>query len=170
MFVFFIYDSFLDYFHFNKVDFRFSFLVFFFSLLFQIFVLVILRETSITSLYLTCFRLSVDCHNTWLISKYGSFSNSLFNFPWKPPLFFFLVFIVCLTELILILDFNNGQSFGCVQVEQSTVAVKELFGKFNDVLGPGCHCLPCCLGYKLAGTLSLRVQQLDVRCETKTKV
>lgn len=70
----------------------------------------------------------------------------------------------------MILDFNNGQSFGCVQVEQSTVAVKELFGKFNDVLGPGCHCLPWCLGYKLAGTLSLRVQQLDVRCETKTKV
>lgn len=63
-----------------------------------------------------------------------------------------------------------GQSFGCVQVEQSTVAVKELFGKFNDVLGPGCHCLPWCLGYKLAGALSLRVQQLDVHCETKTKV
>ncbi|KAL3526488.1 hypothetical protein ACH5RR_011144 [Cinchona calisaya] len=62
-----------------------------------------------------------------------------------------------------------GQSLGCVQVEQSTVAVKEHFGKFDDVLQPGCHCLPWCLGYKLAGGLSLRLQQLDVRCETKTK-
>lgn len=62
-----------------------------------------------------------------------------------------------------------GQVFGCVQVEQSTVAVKEQFGKFDDVLEPGCHCLPWCFGYQLAGELSLRVQQLDVRCETKTK-
>lgn len=63
-----------------------------------------------------------------------------------------------------------GQLLCCVQVDQSNVAVKEKFGKFSDVLGPGCHCLPWCFGYKLAGKLSLRVQQLDVRCETKTKV
>lgn len=62
-----------------------------------------------------------------------------------------------------------GQSLGCVQVDQSNVAVKEHFGKFNDVLQPGCHCLPWCLGYRLAGQLSLRVNQIDVRCETKTK-
>ncbi|XP_051142836.1 hypersensitive-induced response protein 1-like [Andrographis paniculata] len=62
-----------------------------------------------------------------------------------------------------------GQVLGCVQVDQSTVAMKEHFGKFSDVLEPGCHCLPWCVGYQLAGTLSLRVQQLDVRCETKTK-
>ncbi|GAA0151119.1 transporter [Lithospermum erythrorhizon] len=62
-----------------------------------------------------------------------------------------------------------GQAFGCVQVEQSTVAVKEQFGKFSEVLEPGCHCLPWCLGYQMAGKLSLRVEQLDVRCETKTK-
>ncbi|GFY83031.1 SPFH/Band 7/PHB domain-containing membrane-associated protein family [Actinidia rufa] len=62
-----------------------------------------------------------------------------------------------------------GQAFGCIQVDQSTVAVKEQFGKFDDVLEPGCHCLPWCLGYQVAGELSLRVQQLDVRCETKTK-
>lgn len=54
-------------------------------------------------------------------------------------------------------------------MEQSTVAVKEHFGKFDKVLEPGCHCLPWCLGYGLAGKLSLRVNQLDVRCETKTK-
>lgn len=62
-----------------------------------------------------------------------------------------------------------GQALGCVQVDQSTVAIKEHFGRFAEVLEPGCHCLPWCLGYQVAGELSLRVQQLDVRCETKTK-
>lgn len=58
----------------------------------------------------------------------------------------------------------------CVQVDQSSVAIKETFGKFEAVLDPGCHCLPWFLGSQLAGHLSLRLQQLDVRCETKTKV
>ncbi|KAM7506687.1 hypothetical protein LguiA_017140 [Lonicera macranthoides] len=62
-----------------------------------------------------------------------------------------------------------GQALGCIQVDQSNVAVKEQFGRFNEVLEPGCHCMPWCLGYNIAGELSLRVQQLDVRCETKTK-
>ncbi|KAL9253327.1 Hypersensitive-induced response protein 2-like protein [Drosera capensis] len=62
-----------------------------------------------------------------------------------------------------------GQALGCLQVDQSTVAVKETFGKYNDVLEPGCHCVPWCFGSQVAGHLSLRVQQLDVRCETKTK-
>lgn len=58
----------------------------------------------------------------------------------------------------------------CVQVDQSSVAIKEIFGKFEEVLDPGCHFLPWFLGSQLAGHLSLRLQQLDVRCETKTKV
>ncbi|KAH6831110.1 SPFH/Band 7/PHB domain-containing membrane-associated protein family [Perilla frutescens var. hirtella] len=62
-----------------------------------------------------------------------------------------------------------GQSLCCIQVDQSTVGVKEKFGKYTDVLEPGCHCVPWCFGYQLAGRLSLRVQQLDVKCETKTK-
>ncbi|KAG6659372.1 hypersensitive-induced response protein 1-like [Carya illinoinensis] len=62
-----------------------------------------------------------------------------------------------------------GQALGCLQVDQSNVVIREHFGKFDDVLEPGCHCLPWCLGYRVAGGLSLRVQQLDVRCETKTK-
>ncbi|KAL3716496.1 hypothetical protein ACJRO7_008142 [Eucalyptus globulus] len=57
----------------------------------------------------------------------------------------------------------------CVQVDQSTVAIKERFGKFQEVMEPGCHCLPWFLGSQLAGHLSLRLQQLDVKCETKTK-
>ncbi|KAK8335857.1 hypothetical protein E1A91_A09G074500v1 [Gossypium mustelinum] len=62
-----------------------------------------------------------------------------------------------------------GNLFCCVQVDQSTVAIKERFGRFEDVLEPGCHCLPWFLGSQLAGHLSLRLQQLDVRCETNTK-
>ncbi|KAK0584398.1 hypothetical protein LWI29_012671 [Acer saccharum] len=57
----------------------------------------------------------------------------------------------------------------CVQVDQSTVSIRERFGKFDQVLEPGCHCLPWFLGKRVAGNLSLRLQQLDVRCETKTK-
>lgn len=57
-----------------------------------------------------------------------------------------------------------GQALGCYQVEQSNVALKERFGKFVDILDPGCHCLPWCLGYQI------RVEQLDVKFETKTKV
>ncbi|KAK4347771.1 hypothetical protein RND71_034110 [Anisodus tanguticus] len=62
-----------------------------------------------------------------------------------------------------------GNLFCCVQVDQSTVAIKETFGKFDDVLEPGCHFLPWCLGSQIAGYLTLRLQQLDVRCETKSK-
>ncbi|KAL3344650.1 hypothetical protein AABB24_023878 [Solanum stoloniferum] len=62
-----------------------------------------------------------------------------------------------------------GNLFCCVQVEQSTVAIKERFGKFDDVLEPGCHFLPWCIGSQVAGYLTLRLQQLDVRCETKSK-
>ncbi|MCH94619.1 hypersensitive-induced response protein, partial [Trifolium medium] len=62
-----------------------------------------------------------------------------------------------------------GNLLCCVQVDQSTVAMKEGFGKFEQVLQPGCHCMPWFLGKRIAGELSLRVQQLDVKCETKTK-
>jgi len=62
-----------------------------------------------------------------------------------------------------------GQALGLVQIDQSTVAIKETFGKFDAILEPGCHCLPWCIGQQIAGYLSLRVQQLDVKCETKTK-
>ncbi|KAF3774727.1 Hypersensitive-induced response protein 1 [Nymphaea thermarum] len=57
----------------------------------------------------------------------------------------------------------------CVQVKQSSVAIKERFGRFEDVLEPGCHFVPWFLGHQIAGSLTLRLQQLDVRCETKTR-
>lgn len=62
-----------------------------------------------------------------------------------------------------------GNLFCCTQVDQSTVAIKDTFGKFDGVLEPGCHFLPWFLGSQLARHLSLRLQQLDVKCETKTK-
>ncbi|KAH9322577.1 hypothetical protein KI387_017216, partial [Taxus chinensis] len=62
-----------------------------------------------------------------------------------------------------------GQMFCCIQVGQASVAMKERFGRFEEVLEPGCHCLPWIFGSQIRGHLSLRVQKLDVRCETKTK-
>ncbi|KAL4653705.1 hypersensitive-induced response protein 1-like [Castanea sativa] len=62
-----------------------------------------------------------------------------------------------------------GNLFCCVKINQSTVAVRERFGKYDDILEPGCRCVPWVTGSKLAGLVSLRLQQLDVRCETKTK-
>ncbi|GLT98369.1 hypothetical protein SLE2022_158770 [Rubroshorea leprosula] len=62
-----------------------------------------------------------------------------------------------------------GQALCCIQVEESTVAITEAYGKFKYVLKPGYHFLPWCFGRQLAGKLSLRVQQLVVPCEAKTK-
>lgn len=39
-----------------------------------------------------------------------------------------------------------------------------------DTSPAGFNFVWCCLGERVAGGLSLRIQQLDVRCETKTKV
>ncbi|CAL4955976.1 unnamed protein product [Urochloa decumbens] len=57
----------------------------------------------------------------------------------------------------------------CACVEQSTVAMEETCGRYDTALDPGCHFMPWCFGRRVAGYLSLRVQQLDVRCETKSK-
>jgi len=53
-------------------------------------------------------------------------------------------------------------------VSTSEVAIIEQFGKFDRVGNPGvnCYIYPCEVK---AGTLSYRVQQIDVRVETKTK-
>lgn len=63
-----------------------------------------------------------------------------------------------------------GNLFCCVLVKQSDVAVKERFGKFQKILNPGLQFVPWVIGDYVAGTLTLRLQQLDVQCETKTKV
>lgn len=57
----------------------------------------------------------------------------------------------------------------CTCVDQSSVEVIEQFGKFSRIAYPGFNTVWCCIGERVSGGLSLRIQQLDVRCETKTK-
>lgn len=56
----------------------------------------------------------------------------------------------------------------CVCIHTQEVAVVEDLGNFKRLLDPGLHLIPYPLS-QVAGTLSLRIQQLDVACETKTK-
>lgn len=58
-------------------------------------------------------------------------------------------------------------SFACV--DQNTVQVVERCGQFAYMADPGCHFINCFIGEKVRGALSMRVQQLDVSVETKTK-
>eukprot|EP00793_Prasinoderma_coloniale_P003964 PRCOL_00006805-RA len=64
-------------------------------------------------------------------------------------------------------SFNNCFCFACV--EQSALGVVTQFGQFKRFAEPGCNCVNCPLGEQVVGALSLRVQQLNVQCETKTK-
>jgi regulator of protease activity HflC (stomatin/prohibitin superfamily) len=53
-------------------------------------------------------------------------------------------------------------------VEQQTVAIVERFGRFSRISKPGLH-FKIPIVDKVAGRLSLRIQQLDVVAETKTR-
>lgn len=53
--------------------------------------------------------------------------------------------------------------FRCVRTKE--VAVVEDLGQFKQLLSPGFHCIAWPL-QDIVGTLSLRIQQLDVACET----
>lgn len=64
---------------------------------------------------------------------------------------------------------GNTTSMCCTCVDQSSVRVIEQCGKYSRIAYPGFNCVCCCIGEQVAGGLSLRIQQLDVRCETKTK-
>lgn len=54
----------------------------------------------------------------------------------------------------------------CVRTQE--VGIVEDFGKFREIVPPGLYCFQWPLS-SIAGRLSLRIQQLDVVCETKTK-
>ena len=56
--------------------------------------------------------------------------------------------------------------FVCVRTQE--VGVVEDLGQFKQLLDPGLHCITWPLQGVVA-RLSLRIQQLDVVCETKTK-
>lgn len=58
---------------------------------------------------------------------------------------------------------------GGTPTAQYFAAAVQGFGKFSRMAYPGCNCLNPFCGERVAGGLSLRVQQLEVRCETKTK-
>lgn len=60
-----------------------------------------------------------------------------------------------------------GQVYSCVA--SGNVAIVERCGRFNRVGHPGFNCVLCCIGDSIAGKVSLRIQQLPVACETKTK-
>eukprot|EP00814_Leptocylindrus_danicus_P004480 CAMPEP_0116023792 /NCGR_PEP_ID=MMETSP0321-20121206/11861_1 /TAXON_ID=163516 /ORGANISM="Leptocylindrus danicus var. danicus, Strain B650" /LENGTH=283 /DNA_ID=CAMNT_0003495257 /DNA_START=131 /DNA_END=982 /DNA_ORIENTATION=+ len=54
----------------------------------------------------------------------------------------------------------------CVRTQQ--IGVVETLGQFTKLIAPGCTCIFWPIA-NVVGTLSLRIQQLDVYCETKTK-
>ena len=56
--------------------------------------------------------------------------------------------------------------FICTQT--GSVKLVESCGKFSHIAHPGCNFLIPCV-QAVAGTVSMRLQQLDVACETKTK-
>lgn len=58
--------------------------------------------------------------------------------------------------------------FCCACVRQQNVGIVEDLGQFKSFKEPGCHFI-CWPRTGVVGTLSLRIQQLDVLCETKTK-
>jgi len=53
-------------------------------------------------------------------------------------------------------------------VRTQQIGVVETLGQFTKLVAPGCTCI-CWPIANVVGTLSLRIQQLDVYCETKTK-
>ncbi len=71
------------------------------------------------------------------------------------------VFIAIIVVIALLAD-------GFFIVRQQTSAVVERFGKFKRIANSGLN-LKIPLVDRIAGRLSLRIQQLDVRVETKTK-
>jgi len=57
----------------------------------------------------------------------------------------------------------------CIQcIRTQEIGVVELLGQFKRLVSPGLSCILWPLE-SVVGNLSLRIQQLDVRCETKTK-
>jgi regulator of protease activity HflC (stomatin/prohibitin superfamily) len=74
-----------------------------------------------------------------------------------------LIVIGCI--LLVILLFALFTMF--VLVHQQRSVVIERLGRFNRILGPGLH-LKIPLFERVAGKLSLRIQQLEVPVETKT--
>lgn len=57
---------------------------------------------------------------------------------------------------------------GCI--DQASVGIIEKWGRFEKLAQPGLNFFNPCAGQYLAGVLSTRIQSLEVKIETKTKV
>ena len=60
-----------------------------------------------------------------------------------------------------------GICMSCVR--SGEVQIVEQFGAFKKIARPGFNCINCFCCEFVAGSLNMRVQQLNVECETKTK-
>ena len=69
-------------------------------------------------------------------------------------------------DLSIPLFSHGGLCCQCVRTQE--IGLTENFGRFDLLLGPGLH-LMCWPYSTIASRISLRIQQLDVACETKTK-
>jgi len=56
----------------------------------------------------------------------------------------------------------------CTCVAETNTGMLEHLGKFQKALEPGCHCFIPCIE-SVAGTISSRIQQLNIKTETKTQ-
>lgn len=74
-----------------------------------------------------------------------------------------MVFVIIIVVLLLILIPSMFFT-----VDQQNVAIVETFGKFSKIAGPGLN-IKIPIIQNVAGKMTLRVQQLDVQAETKTK-
>ena len=61
------------------------------------------------------------------------------------------------------------EPLGCMIVSHGDVRVVESFGKFKNVAPPGLNFVFPCLCQSAQRPLSMRLQQIEVHCETKTK-
>jgi regulator of protease activity HflC (stomatin/prohibitin superfamily) len=75
---------------------------------------------------------------------------------------FVFILLSCLGLVLVVLFFSSFYT-----VEQQSIAIIERFGKFLDKAGPGLH-LKLPFIDRIAGKITLRVQQLEVKAETKT--
>lgn len=67
-------------------------------------------------------------------------------------------------------DMGNSFCMLCGCIDQASVGIVERWGRFEKLAEPGLHFFNPCAGQWLAGILSTRINSLDVRIETKTKV
>lgn len=57
----------------------------------------------------------------------------------------------------------------CITVNTGTVQLVEKFGRFDRIANPGLNIVMPCLCEFPSATVSMRLQQMEVSCETKTK-